>query len=91
MIHNNINPLGLPRDEDVTEIDAGNYRVILVRLTNENREKMFRLALSMYLGEQCKYCGRTYETLDDLRDAVFAEYREWERLACRSCWKENNP
>ena len=33
-------------------------------------------AMSMYLGEQCKYCGCTYETLDDLRTTVWAGEHE---------------
>ena len=48
------------------------------------------LALSMYLGEQCKYCGKEYKTLDDLKDTVWAGYHEHGRLACKSCWQSNN-
>ena len=77
--------------EDVTEIELGDHRLSVVRLTDENRHAMLRLAMSMYLGEQCKYFGRTYETLEDLHDTVFAGYHEHGRLACGSCWRENNP
>ena len=55
-----------------------------------SKEVAVNLALAMYLGEQCKYCGKVYETLDDLKDAVYAGYHEHGRLACQSCWSANN-
>ena len=85
-----MNPLHLPRTEDVTEIELGNRRVEVVRLTDENRPEILRFVMSMYLGEQCKYCGKVYETLKDLHGTVFAGYHEHGRLACRTCWRENN-
>ncbi len=48
------------------------------------------LALSMYLVEQCKYCGKEYKTLSDLKATVWAGYHEHGRLACKSCWDLNN-
>ena len=53
-------------------------------------ETAARLALSMYLGEKCKYCDKLYETLEDLEDTVWAGEHENGRLACRSCWEEHN-
>ena len=86
-----MNPLGLPREEDVTEINMGSHRVSVIRLTNENSKEMLEVALSMYFGEQRKYCGRIYETTEDLKDTVYAGHHEYGRLACKSCWQENNP
>ena len=50
-----------------------------------------QIALSMYLGEHCKYCGKKYTTLQDLHDTVYAGYHERGRLACQVCWDINNP
>ena len=46
------------------------------------RDIALEIALMMYLGEQCKYCGKEYKTLDDLKDTVWAGYHEHGRLAC---------
>jgi hypothetical protein len=68
-------------------------KIMLVELTDENRAEMLKVALSMYLGEACKYCGHVYESLDDplFRTAVFAGYHDRGRLACKACWDANNP
>jgi hypothetical protein len=62
-----------------------------------SKEVSVNIALAMYLGEQCKYCGKVYETLDDLKDTVYdlkdtvyAGYHEHGHLACQSCWSANN-
>ena len=86
----NKNPLGLPRNEDITEINFGNRRIATVRLTKENREEMLKLALSMYIGEQCKFCHRVYGDLEDLQDVVWAGGEGEYRLSCKLCWQENN-
>ena len=41
-----------------------------------------KIVMSMYLGERCKFCGKEYKTLDDLKDTVWAGYHEHGRLAC---------
>ena len=84
------NPLDMPKQEDVTEVDLGEARAALVRITPENKDYLIKKALSMYLGECCKYCQKEYKTLDDLNDTVFAGYHEYGRLACKSCWDANN-
>ena len=71
-------------------MDTETY-VMVVKITDDNRDDLVKLALAMYLGEQCKYCGRTYETLDDLHDTVWAGLHEHGRLACAACWQANNP
>ena len=83
------NPLKMPREEDVTEVRMGNNRLGIVKITDENRDYLVELTLSMYLGEKCKFCLRLFETLDDLKDAVYAGYHEHGRVACKSCWRRN--
>lgn len=65
--------------------------VMLVDITDDNRDTLLRLALSMYLGERCKYCNATFQTLDDLKDAVWAGYHDGGRLAHESCFKAAQP
>ena len=65
-------------------------KIELIELDDDNRADVLRLALSMYLGERCKYCGVTFATLDDLHDTVFAGYHQWGRLAHKECWDKNN-
>jgi len=68
-------------------------QIAVVRVTDENRDALVEMALSMYLGEACKYCGHVYETNADMRarDVVYAGYHATGRTACGSCWKANNP
>jgi hypothetical protein len=66
--------------------------VAVIKLdSDEHRALAFRMAMTMYLGEACKYCGKVFETLEDLRDVVYAGYHDRGRTACRSCWEANNP
>jgi hypothetical protein len=60
-------------------------------MSDEYRQAVLRAALSMYLGEACKYCGCVYHTLEDLYDTVWAGYHARGRLACRECWERNKP
>jgi hypothetical protein len=62
-----------------------------VKITDDNRKALAEHALSNYLGECCKYCGKQAKTLDDLRTVVFAGYHAKGRIACQSCWDANNP
>lgn len=43
----------------------------LYEVTDENREALKRLALSMYLAEPCVYCGELF-TWDDVNTMIFA-------------------
>jgi hypothetical protein len=56
-----------------------------------SHEAAVKLAMSAYLSERCKFCGKEYKTLDDLQDTVFAGYHKHGRLACQSCWNEHAP
>ena len=53
-----------------------------------SRETALKIALSAYLGEKCKFCGKEYKTLDDLENTVWAGPHEHGRLACAECWKK---
>jgi hypothetical protein len=67
-------------------------KVAVLEVTEENRDDLdglVNLALSMYLGERCKFCDKQYATLDDLKDTVWAGYHEHGRLACKRCWDED--
>lgn len=66
--------------------------VVIIDLEEEGaRDIALRMALSMYLGEQCRFCGRTYETLEDLKGTVYAGYHEHGRLACKACFDAQPP
>jgi len=54
-----------------------------------DRDTAVLIALCMYLGECCKFCGKEYKTLDDLKDTVWAGYHEHGRLACADCWEKH--
>lgn len=67
-------------------------QIAVIKVTDENCAALVEVALSMYLGEACKYCGHVYDTLADLRErgAVYAGYHENGRSACKACWDANN-
>lgn len=44
------------------------------------------LALSMYLGERCKYCGHKFQKMPELLKVVYVGYHKWGRIAHKSCW-----
>lgn len=85
-----MNELNMPRNEDVESIDFGDHEVKIVTVTDDNRDYLIEMVMSSYLGESCKYCGRTYNTINDLMDTVYAGHHDHGRLACHACWKENN-
>jgi len=70
---------------------SNDLTVAVIDITDDNRADFVKLAMLMYLGEKCKYCGRTYATLADLEDTVLAGEHAHGRLACEACWKANNP
>lgn len=62
-------------------------QVVIMPLENdEDRAVALHMALSMYLGEACKFCGGVFETHEDLHTAVYAGYHERGRLAHKACW-----
>ena len=66
--------------------------VKVVEITDENRDGLVEIALSMYCGEKCKYCLHEFTSNADLRerDVVYAGYHEHGRVACGECWRANN-
>lgn len=64
--------------------------VAIIEVTDDNRSELLKLALSMYLGEKCKYCLGEFATFESLNDAVYAGHHEHGRLAHNSCWDANN-
>lgn len=80
---------GLPESEDVSGIGAGGAHVAVVRLTPENRQAAFEMAISMYI-EPCRICGEML-TRQDLNTAVWAGWGSRDdgksaRAAHKSCW-----
>jgi hypothetical protein len=61
----------------------------IVEITDENKNALLDIALSSYLGERCKYCGKEYTSLEMLKDTVWAGYHKNGRLACSACWKKH--
>jgi hypothetical protein len=59
----------------------------IVKITPENRDALVDMAMSMYLGEVCAFCGKEYNTLDDLKDTVW----DGKGPACEMCWKLAHP
>lgn len=57
-----------------------------VEITKENRSTLLLIALSMYIGAQCKFCLHVFDTVEDIieRDVVKAGDDEY---ACHSCWE----
>jgi hypothetical protein len=55
-----------------------------------DRQDALNLALSMYIGEPCRICGKTIEK-DDMIDALFAGYSKnnESRTMHKKCWNEN--
>jgi len=55
-----------------------------------SKETAVKIAMSFYLGERYKFCGKEYRTLKDLQNTVYAGEHEHGRLACQSCWDKHN-
>ncbi len=51
-------------------------------------DPMVRVAMSMYVGESCKFCDREFTSVEDIveKEAVYAGYHDKGRLACKACW-----
>ena len=85
--------LRLPRQEDVQEFEMGDGKTAkIVKVTDENRNALVEIALSMYIGEKCKYCLHEFTSNADLRqrEVVYAGYHEHGRIACKACWDANH-
>lgn len=84
-----MDPLKLPKQEDVTDIDLGNVHVSVVKLTDENRAGVLEVVMSMYLDDVCMYCLRNF-TREELKTAKWAHPNEHGRIVHAECWSANN-
>lgn len=75
----------LPKTSEVIEVDMGRMKASVIELTDENHAHVLEMVLSMCLGEQCQFCLRRFETLDDLKGSVWAPW-EHGRIAHKPCW-----
>lgn len=59
----------------------------------DNRNAMLRMVLGMYVGEACRICGVTFDTIESLNDAVSAGPYEagQSRVIHRACWERTRP
>ena len=57
---------------------------------DEHHKRLVNLALSMYLGEKCKYCLVEFVTIDDLRDTVWVGEHKYGSLAHQTCFDKAN-
>ena len=60
---------------------------VLIKLTDENREAVFKMALSMYLGEVCQGCNKSFDTEEDLKSAVWWPWEKG-RIGHKDCFKK---
>ena len=63
--------------------------LLIVERTDDNHDALVRACMCAYLGERCKFCGKVYDTIEQLNDTVFAGCHKHGRLACKSCWDAN--
>lgn len=61
----------------------------LIKVTDENKKHLLEYALSMYVGELCKYCKEPL-TIEDIKGG--ARWCPWDkgRLAHDKCWRKSN-
>jgi hypothetical protein len=65
-------------------------RIMIVKILDENRLELLRMALQQYVGERCPYCMREFKTIEDLNEAVWNRPTEWGSIAHKSCWQGEN-
>jgi len=52
-------------------------------------EPLVRLAMSMYTGEKCQGCGKTFDTVESLHDSVWWPWKEG-RVGHKACYEKAN-
>jgi hypothetical protein len=62
--------------------------IIVEKITQQNKEELAHIAVSVYIGEKCLFCGRKYKTLEDPRDTVWVGQDESRCLVRSGCWQE---
>ena len=59
----------------------------IVKITNENRNSLLRLAIAMrYEGSKCTYCGYEYQSVDDFIAHKPKKGFESDDVVCADCW-----
>ena len=64
-------------------------KIVVIENTKENRPSLLNIAISMYIGEKCKFCSHVFSSVEDIieRDVVKAGDDEY---ACHSCWNSRD-
>jgi hypothetical protein len=63
-------------------------KLLIVPVTDDNRQALVNLALSMHLGEKC-ICGHVFKEIEELKDTVWFPHKGG-RIIHRECyWKDN--
>jgi hypothetical protein len=52
-------------------------------------DPLVRMALSMYLGEECQGCHKTFDPLESLNDSVWWPWEKG-RIGHKSCYEQAN-
>ena len=63
-------------------------KVMIAEITTENKDDLLKVALGMYLGEKCQGCGKAFETLGDLENAVWWPW-DGGRVGHKSCFDKD--
>mgnify|MGYP001610845784 CR=1 FL=1 len=63
---------------------SDNLLVGVIPVTENNKDALVRLALSMYLGEKC-ICGHKFTTLDELNGTVWFPH-DTGRITHKECY-----
>ena len=77
----------LPKQDEVEDFDLGNMKASLIELTDENREHVLEVVISMYIGETCIFCLQQFQTIEDVKGSVYAPWEKG-RIAHKACWNE---
>lgn len=86
-----MNPLKLPKPEEVKSFDLGDTTVHLVEITEDNASYLGTIsALMMIAGRKCRYCQVEFEP-EDIDDVVYAAHPgEPSQIAHSECFKLAN-
>jgi Ca2+-transporting ATPase len=85
-----LKPGQIPGPREIKGAGLRAHKISTAPVSEEDMKHFVNLAFSMYLGGSCKYCGKKYETLEALKDTVWAGAHQHGNLACGACWARNN-
>ena len=60
---------------------------MVIEITEERRFAISDLILSSYLGEECKFCHKIFNRIEELDNAVWYPWEKG-RIAHKECWSE---